>query len=162
MSTCAIVGINWGDEGPFVCESFGEEADRLREEGAEYGAKTGRPRRVGPIDLVATRYGVRTQGATALALTKLDVLSYMEWIPICVAYEMNGKPTEDFPFPSALPDAKPVIEKVYGWRRDISGVRSWDDLPAAARKYVERIERAVGCRIRYISVGAERDAYIER
>ncbi len=149
-------------EGPFVCELNGAEAEKLREAGAEYGAKTGRPRRVGPIDLVATRYGVRMQGATALALTKLDVLSYLDKIPVCTRYRVGGKPTDDFPFPTALPDAKPVIEYMDGWRCDISHVRAWDELPPAARAYVERIERAVDCPIRYVSVGAEREAYIER
>jgi len=149
-------------EGPFTCELFGAEAEALREAGAEYGAKTGRPRRVGPIDLVATRYGVRMQGATALALTKLDVLSYLDRIPLCVQYELNGARTDEFPFPAALAEAKPVIEYMDGWRCDISGVRSWEELPAAARAYVDRIEQAVGCHIPYVSVGAERSAYIER
>ena len=149
-------------EGPFTCELFGAEAEALREAGAEYGAKTGRPRRVGPIDLVATRYGVRMQGATALALTKLDVLSYLDRIPLCVQYELNGARTDEFPFPAALAEAKPVIEYMDGWRCDISGVRSWEELPAAARAYVDRIEQAIGCHIPYVSVGAERSAYIER
>ncbi len=149
-------------EGPFTCEMFGPEAEALREAGAEYGAKTGRPRRVGPIDLVATRYGVRMQGATALALTKLDVLSYLDRIPLCVQYELDGARTDRFPFPAVLGDAKPVIEYMEGWHCDISGVRAWEDLPAAARAYVERIEEAVGCHIRYVSVGPEREAYMER
>lgn len=149
-------------EGPFVCEMSGVEAEKLREAGAEYGAKTGRPRRVGPIDLVATRYGVRAQGATALALTKLDVLGYLDKIPVCVRYKSGGKPTDDFPFPAALPEARPVIEYMDGWRCDITGARSWEELPGAARAYVERVERAVGCPIKYVSVGAERDACIER
>ena len=96
-------------EGPFTCEWFGEEADKLREAGAEYGAKTGRPRRVGPIDIVATRYGVQCQGATNIALTKLDVLSYLDQIPICARYELDGQQTDAFPFPALLPEAKPVI-----------------------------------------------------
>lgn len=149
-------------EGPFTCEMFGPEADALREAGAEYGAKTGRPRRVGPIDLVATRYGVRMQGATALALTKLDVLSYLDRIPLCVQYELNGSRTEDFPFPAALGDAKPVIEFMDGWRCDISSARTWAELPEQARAYIECIEKAVGCHIQYVSVGAERNAFIER
>ncbi len=149
-------------EGPFVCEMFGTEAERLREAGAEYGAKTGRPRRVGPFDLVATRYGVQVQGATALALTKLDVLSYLKEIPICTHYEINGSITDDFPFPSALSVARPVLETVEGWNCDISSVRTWAELPAAARRYVERIETALGCPIRYVSVGAERDACLTR
>ena len=149
-------------EGPFVCEMFGDEAEKLREAGGEYGAKTGRPRRVGPIDLVATRYGVQVQGATAIALTKLDVLSYMERIPVCIQYELNGARTDAFPFPAALAEAKPVITTVEGWNCDISGVRSWEDLPEAARRYVEFIEEQIGCHIRYVSVGPERDAYLVR
>ena len=149
-------------EGPFVCELFGEEASRLREAGAEYGAKTGRPRRVGPIDLVATRYGVQVQGATALALTKLDVLSYLREIPVCVQYELDGVRTDSFPFPTALNRAKPVFETLEGWSCDISGARRWEDLPEAARRYVEYIEARVGCPIRYVSVGPERDAIILR
>lgn len=149
-------------EGPFTCEWFGEKADKLREAGAEYGAKTGRPRRVGPIDIVATRYGVRCQGATNLALTKLDVLSYLDEIPICARYELNGQQTEEFPFPAVLADAKPVETAMPGWKCDISGVRRWEDLPEAARNYVEYIEKAVDCRIGYVSVGPERDAIILR
>ena len=149
-------------EGPFVCELFGEEASRLREAGSEYGAKTGRPRRVGPIDLVATRYGVQVQGATALALTKLDVLSYLQEIPVCVQYELDGNRTDSFPFPTALKRAKPVFKTLEGWSCDISGARRWEDLPEAARRYVEYIEARVGCPIRYVSVGPERDAIILR
>ena len=149
-------------EGPFVSEMFGEEADKLREAGAEYGAKTGRPRRVGALDLVATRYGVRLQGATGLAVTKLDVLSYIEKIPLCAAYRVGGRETEAFPFPSLLAEAEPVIEYAKGWGCDISGARRWEDLPAAARAYVERIEEATGCPVVYVSVGAERDAIIKR
>lgn len=149
-------------EGPFVCEWYGEEASALREAGREYGAKTGRPRRVGPIDIVATRYGVQIQGATSIALTKLDVLSYMKKIPVCAHYRLDGKIIDEFPFPAALSDAEPVTEYLDGWNQDISGARTWDELPAAAQKYVEYIERSIGCPIRYISVGPERNAYIER
>ena len=149
-------------EGPFVCELFGEEATKLREAGGEYGAKTGRPRRVGSLDLVATRYGVQVQGATSLALTKLDVLSYMEQIPVCTQYELDGKRSGDFPFPAALKRAKPVLETLEGWNCDISGVRRWEDLPAAAKRYVEFVEERVCCPIRYVSVGAEREAVILR
>lgn len=149
-------------EGPFTCEWFGEEADKLREAGGEYGAKTGRPRRVGPIDLVATRYGVEVQGATDIALTKLDVLSYMDKIPVCSHYILNGQQIDEFPFPAALNDAKPVIEYVDGWGTDISGIRKWDDLPKAAQDYVLMIEKAIGCHITYVSVGPERDSYIKR
>jgi len=149
-------------EGPFVCEMFGEEGQKLRDAGAEYGAKTGRPRRVGPIDLVATRYGVEVQGATNIALTKLDILSYMDKIPVCAHYELDGQQTDEFPFPVCLQDAKPVIEYVDGWKCDISKVRSWDELPENARNYVEYVERAIGCHIGYVSVGAERDSLIVR
>ena len=149
-------------EGPFVCEMFGPEAEALREAGAEYGAKTGRPRRVGPVDLVATRYGVEVQGATRLALTKLDVLGYLERIPVCVRYRVNGVETDRFPFPTELDKAEAVIEYMDGWGCDISGVRRWEDLPEAARRYVRRIEEAVGCPIVYVSVGPERESIIIR
>ncbi len=149
-------------EGPFTCELFGEEADKLREAGFEYGAKTGRPRRVGPIDIVATRYGVRCQGATNIALTKMDVMGYMERIPVCVQYEVNGEKTDEFPFPCLLNDAKPVIEYLEGWQCDISGIRNWEDLPEAAKRYVEYIEEKIGCHIGYVSVGPERDSIILR
>ena len=149
-------------EGPFVCEMFGEEAEKLRQAGQEYGAKTGRPRRVGPIDLVATRYGVEMQGATKIALTKLDVLSDMEKIPVCARYRVNGEETDEFPFPTQLNKAEPVIEYAEGWQCDISGVRRWEDLPEAARNYVSMIEGAIGCPIAYISVGAERESMIIR
>ena len=147
-------------EGPFVCEMFGEEAEKLRKAGQEYGAKTGRPRRVGPIDLVATRYGVEMQAATCIALTKLDVLSDMEKIPVCVRYRVGGEETDEFPFPTELNRAEPVIDYAEGWQCDISGVRRWEDLPEAARNYVDRIEKAIRCPITYISVGAERDSMI--
>ena len=149
-------------EGPFTCEWFGDEAEELRKAGSEYGAKTGRPRRVGPIDLVATRYGVEMQAATNLALTKLDILSYMDRIPVCTHYVLDGQQTDEFPFPAVLDQAKPVVEYVPGWKCDISGVRKWEDLPQAARDYVELIEKAVGCHIGYVSVGPERDSIIIR
>ena len=149
-------------EGPFVCEWFGEEAEQLRDAGDEYGAKTGRPRRVGPIDLVATRYGVQMQGATNIALTKLDVLSYMDKIPLCAHYELSGEQPDEFPFPVLQQDAKPVVEYMDGWQCDISGARSWEELPEAARRYVEYVEQAIGCHIGYVSVGPERDSLIIR
>ena len=149
-------------EGPFTCEWFGPEAEELREAGDEYGAKTGRPRRVGPIDLVASRYGVRMQGATNIALTKLDVLSYMERIPVCAAYEVDGQITHEFPFPVLLDQAKPVTEYLPGWHCDISGIRTWEELPQAARDYVTYVEQAIGCHIGYVSVGAERESLIIR
>ena len=149
-------------EGPFTCEWFGEEAEKLREAGGEYGAKTGRPRRVGPLDIVATRYGVQVQAATCIALTKMDVLSYMDKIPVCTHYILNGEQTDEFPFPAALPDAVPVIEYLPGWKTDVSNCRSWDELPEEARDYVLYIEKNIGCRIGYVSVGPERDSTIIR
>ncbi len=149
-------------EGPFVCELFGEEAGKLREAGFEYGAKTGRPRRVGPIDLVATRYGVQVQGATTIALTKLDVLSDMERIPVCTGYLLDGQKIQEFPFPSLLEQCEPIIEYVDGWQQDITGVRRWEDLPRQAQDYVLMIEAQIGCSIGYISVGPERDSIIIR
>ena len=149
-------------EGPFVCEMFGDEAEELRKAGFEYGAKTGRPRRVGPVDVVATRYGVQCQGATNIALTKLDVLSYMDKIPVCAHYRLDGKITDEFPFPALLSDAEPVVEYLDGWKCDISGVRTWEDLPVQAQKYVLYLEQAIGCHIGYVSVGPERDSIILR
>ena len=149
-------------EGPFVCEMFGDEAEKLREAGGEYGAKTGRPRRVGPIDLVATRYGVEVQAATEIALTKLDVLSYLEKIPVCTQYLVNGEKTDCFPLPMVQESAKPVIQYVDGWNCDISAVRRWEELPVQAREYVLYIEKEIGCPITYVSVGPERDSIIIR
>ena len=147
-------------EGPFTCEFFGEEAHALREAGGEYGAATGRPRRVGGFDVVASRYGVMMQGATELALTKLDVLSGMEKVPVCVAYEVDGERVEDFPTGGRLERAKPVYEYFPGFG-DVSMCRKKEDLPQAALAYIEYLEKAVRCPIKYVSVGAERDAYIE-
>ena len=149
-------------EGPFICEMFGDEAEALRKAGFEYGAKTGRPRRVGPLDIVATRYGVEVQAATDIALTKLDVLSYMEKIPVCTHYRIHGEQVDRFPFPAALKDAEAVIEYFPGWHCDISGARTWEELPKEARDYVEYVEKQIGCHIKYVSVGAERDSIIYR
>ena len=149
-------------EGPFVCEMFGDEAEELRKAGAEYGAKTGRPRRVGPLDIVATRYGVEVQAAKEIALTKLDVLSYMDKIPVCTHYLLDGKETHRFPFPVALNSAKPVIKYFDGWNCDISSARKWEDLPKEAQDYVTFIEKEIGCPIKYVSVGPERDSIIIR
>lgn len=149
-------------EGPFVCEMFGDEAEELRKAGFEYGAKTGRPRRVGPIDIVATRYGVEVQAATEIALTKMDILSYMEKIPVCSHYIVDGVQTDRFPFPTKLNSAKPVIEYLDGWQCDISGIRKFEDLPIQAQNYVKYIEEQIGCPITYVSVGAERDSIIYR
>lgn len=147
-------------EGPFTVELFGEEADRLREAGGEYGAATGRPRRVGPFDCVASKYGVRMQGTDEIALTKLDVLSYLEQIPVCVGYQVGDKRTTEFPTGIELEEATPIYDYVKGWHCDISGCRRLQDLPRAAVDYIHYLERAVGCRITYVSVGPERDQYV--
>lgn len=149
-------------EGPFVCEMFGDEAEELRKAGFEFGAKTGRPRRVGPLDIVATRYGVEVQAATEIALTKLDVLSYMDKIPVCTRYKIDGEMLDEFPFPLALKKAEPVIEYFDGWKCDISSVRKWEELPKQAQEYVTFIEEQIGCKITYVSVGPERDSIIIR
>lgn len=148
-------------EGPFTCEMFGDEAEALRKAGGEYGAATGRPRRVGGFDVVASRYGVKMQGATCIALTKIDVLSYLKKIPVCVAYEVNGKRVEKFPFGEDLENAKPIYEYLDGFNCDISKCRKKEDLPENALKYVEYLEKSVGCKIKYVSVGAEREEYVE-
>ena len=149
-------------EGPFVSEMFGDGAKELRKAGFEYGAKTGRPRRVGALDIVATRYGVEVQGATEIALTKLDVLSYMKKIPVCTHYRVNGEITDEFPFPTSLRYAEPVIEYLDGWQTDISDVRKFEDLPKAAQEYVLFIEKSIGAPITYVSVGPERESIIIR
>jgi adenylosuccinate synthase len=148
-------------EGPFTSELFGDEADALREAGGEYGAATGRPRRVGAFDVVATRYGCIVQGADEIAITKLDVMSYMKQIPICVAYDVDGERVMDFPIGDRLNRAKPIIEYMEGWGTDISNCRKFTDLPQQARDYIIFIEKAIGTKIKYVSVGADRDAYIE-
>lgn len=146
-------------EGPFTAEFFGAEADLLREAGAEYGAATGRPRRVGAFDIPASRYGIQMQGADELALTKLDVLACLEKIPVCVAYEVDGEKTTAFPSGGKLLRAKPVLEELDGFKTDISKCRKPEDLPAAALNYIRYIEDAVDCKIKYVSVGAGRDDY---
>lgn len=148
-------------EGPFTCELFGDEGNALREAGGEYGAATGRPRRVGGFDVVASKYGTLVQGATCIAVTKLDVLSYLDKIPVCVAYEINGKRTTDFPMGEELVEAKPVYEYMDGWKSDVSGCRKFEELPVNAQKYVKFLEESVGCPVKYVSVGAKREQYIE-
>ena len=147
-------------EGPFTCEYFGEDAKKLRDAGGEYGAATGRPRRVGPFDVVASKYGVMMQGADTIALTKVDVMAYMEKVPVVVAYDIDGEITTDFPVGERLNRAKPVIEYMEGFG-DLSGCRKKEELPKAALDYIQYLEKAVGCPIQYVSVGAERDAYIK-
>lgn len=149
-------------EGPFTCEMFGEEAEALRMAGGEYGAATGRPRRVGGFDVVASRYGAKMQGCTYVALTKLDVLSYMDEIPVCTAYELNGEVIHTFPSDiDSLNAAKPVYEYMKGFKCDISGCRTKEDLPKEALEYIQYIEKGIECPVKYVSVGAERDAYIK-
>ena len=147
-------------EGPFTAEMFGEEAEKLRAAGGEYGAATGRPRRVGPFDVPASRYGVRVQGADCIALTKLDVLSYLDKIPVCTAYEIDGEKTTVFPTGDRLNRAKPVVEYMEGFG-DVSKCRKYEELPQAAKDYISYIEKAVECPIKYVSVGAGRDEYIK-
>ncbi|MGI6153037.1 MAG: adenylosuccinate synthase [Christensenellaceae bacterium] len=147
-------------EGPFTAEMHGKQADMLREHGGEYGAATGRPRRVGGFDVVASKYGVRVQGADKIALTKMDVLSYMDTIPVCTAYEIAGKKTQEFPVGHMLEEAAPVFEYLPGWKCDISNIRDKNDLPKEAAAYIAYLEKAVGCKIAIVSVGAERGAYI--
>lgn len=147
-------------EGPFTCELFGDEAEELRQAGGEFGAATGRPRRVGGFDVVASKYGVMCQGADEIALTKLDVLSYMKEIPVCVAYEIDGEKVTQFPIGERLEKAKPVYEYLPGWGVNIENARQMEDLPKEARDYIDYIENAVGCKIKYVSVGAKRDQYI--
>ena len=147
--------------GPFTCEYFDADAEKLRELGGEYGAATGRPRRVGPFDVVASRYGIRCQGADEIALTKLDVLDGYEEIEICTHYLLNGKVIDEFPFTDVLDDCMPVFEKVKGWHCDITKCRRKEDLPQAALDYIRLLEKLCGCKIKYVSVGAEREACIE-
>lgn len=147
-------------EGPFTAELFGDEAEALRAAGGEYGAATGRPRRVGPFDVVASKYGVNVQGADCLALTKLDILSSLDKIRVCTSYDIDGKITTRFPTGHALEIAKPVFETLPGWKCDISKCRKPSDLPKEAVDYIKYIEKAVGCPIKYASVGAEREEYV--
>ena len=149
--------------GPFVSELFGDEAEELRRrggDGGEYGATTGRPRRVGWFDAVATRYGCRMQGTTEIALTVLDPLGYLDEIPICVGYEIDGKVTKDFPNTIDCYKAKPVLKTMPGWKCDIRGIKEFDALPEAAKNYVKEIERLVGYPIRFVSNGPGRDDLI--
>ena len=148
-------------EGPFVAEMFGEDGNTLREAGGEYGAATGRPRRVGAIDIPATKYGILVQGATEIAITKIDILSCFKQIPVCTKYELNGKLIADFPYPSLLNKCKPHIEYLEGWQQDISDIRTFSDLPKAAQSYLLFLEKELGYKINYVSVGKERDQYLK-
>ena len=151
--------------GAFVSEIFGEEADELRKrggDGGEFGATTGRPRRMGWFDAVATRYGCRVQGATEVVLTVLDVLGYLEELPICVGYEIDGKVTKDFPTTHLLEKAKPVYKKLPGWKCDIRGIRNYEELPENCKKYIEAIEEEIGVPVTMVSNGPGRDEIIIR
>ena len=151
--------------GAFVSEIFGDEADELRRRGGdkgEFGATTGRPRRVGWFDAVASRYGWRIQGATEVALTVLDVLGYLDEIPICVGYEIDGEVVKDFPVTYKLEKAKPVLKKLPGWKCDIRGIKKYEDLPAECRNYIETIEVELGVPVTMVSNGPGRDEIIMR
>lgn len=151
--------------GAFVSEIFGNEADELRRrggDGGEFGATTGRPRRMGWFDCVASRYGCRMQGTTDVAFTVLDVLGYLEEIPVCVAYEIDGKETDQFPPTHLLEKAKPVLKKLPGWNCDIRGIKRYEDLPENCRRYVEFVEEQIGYPITMISNGPGRDDIIYR
>ena len=151
--------------GAFVSELFGDEAEELRRrggDGGEYGATTGRPRRVGWFDCVASRYGCRLQGTTDVAFTVLDVLGYLDEIPVCVGYEIDGKVTTDFPVTSKLEKAKPVFEKLPGWKCEIRGIKKYEELPENCRKYIEFIESRIGYPITMVSNGPSRDDIIYR
>ncbi len=151
--------------GEFVSEIFGEEADELRRrggDGGEFGATTGRPRRMGWFDAVASRYGVRMQGATEVALTVLDVLGYLDEIPVCVGYEIDGEVTKDFPVTAKLKKAKPVYETLPGWKEEIRGITKYEDLPENCRKYIEFIEKELGVPITMVSNGPGRHEIIHR
>ncbi|MCD8124322.1 MAG: adenylosuccinate synthase [Lachnospiraceae bacterium] len=151
--------------GAFVSEIFGDEAEELRRRGGdkgEYGATTGRPRRVGWFDCVASRYGCRLQGATEVVLTIVDALGYLDEIPICVGYEVDGEVLHDFPASEKLNRAKPVWEVLPGWKQDIRGIKKYEELPENCRRYVERIEKELGVRITMVSNGPGRDEIIRR
>ena len=151
--------------GAFVSEIFGDEAEELRRrggDGGEYGATTGRPRRVGWFDCVASSYGCRLQGTTEVAFTVLDVLGYLDEIPVCVAYEIDGEQTTEFPTTSKLNRAKPVIEKLPGWKTEIRGIRKYEDLPENCRNYIEFVEKRIGFPITMISNGPGRKDIIYR
>lgn len=151
--------------GAFVSEIFNGEADELRKrggDGGEFGATTGRPRRMGWFDAVATRYGCRVQGATEVALTVLDVLGYLKEIPMCVGYEIDGKVTKDFPTTVQLEKAKPVWKVMPGWNCEIRGIKNYEDLPKECKDYIDEIEKEIGVPITLVSNGPERDAIIKR
>ncbi|MDD4327984.1 MAG: adenylosuccinate synthetase, partial [Eubacteriales bacterium] len=149
--------------GEFVSEIYGDKAQELRLRGGdagEFGATTGRPRRMGWFDCVATKYGCRMQGATQIVLTAIDVLGYLDEIPVCVGYEIDGVVTEDFPVTPKLRRAKPVLETLPGWKSDIRGVKDFDLLPQEAKDYIAFVEKRIGVRITMVSTGPNRDEII--
>ena len=151
--------------GEFVSEIFGEEADELRKrggDGGEFGATTGRPRRMGWFDCVASRYGCKIQGATQVALTVIDVLGYLDEIKVCVGYEIDGKVTKDFPTTAELKKAKPVYEILPGWKSEIRGIEKYEDLPENCRKYIEFIEKELEVPVKMVSNGPGRHEIIYR
>ena len=151
--------------GAFVSEIFGDEADELRKrggDGGEFGATTGRPRRMGWFDCVASKYGCRIQGTTDVAFTVLDVLGYLDEIPVCVGYEIDGEVTKDFPTTAKLEKAKPVLKKLPGWKCDIRGIKTYEELPENCRKYIEFIEEQIGFPITMVSNGPGRHDIIYR
>ena len=151
--------------GEFVSEIFGDEADELRRrggDGGEFGATTGRPRRMGWFDCVASKYGCRMQGTTDVAFTVLDVLGYLDEIPVCVGYEIDGEVTKEFPITCKLKHAKPVYEKLPGWKCDIRGIKKYEELPENCRKYIEFVEKEIGFPITMVSNGPKREDIIER
>lgn len=151
--------------GAFVSEIFGDEADELRRrggDGGEFGATTGRPRRMGWFDCVATKYGCRIQGTTDVAFTVLDVLGYLDKIPVCVGYEYEGKLLDEFPTTQILEKCKPVIEVLDGWKTDIRGIKNYDDLPANCKAYIDFVEKKIGFPITMVSNGPSRDDIIYR
>ena len=151
--------------GEFVSEIFGEEAEKLRNrggDGGEYGATTGRPRRMGWLDLVASRYGCQVQGATTVAFTVIDALGYLDEIPVCVAYELDGEVIDYFPSTTKLKRCKPVLKKLKGWKCDVTGIRKYEDLPRECRDYIEFVEKEIGIHIGMVSNGPAREDIIYR
>ena len=151
--------------GEFVSEIFGEEAEKLRNrggDGGEYGATTGRPRRMGWLDLVASRYGCQVQGATTVAFTVIDALGYLDEIPVCIAYELDGEVIDYFPSTTKLKRCKPVLKKLKGWKCDVTGIRKYEDLPRECRDYIEFVEKEIGIHIGMVSNGPAREDIIYR
>ena len=164
-SSSTLAGYGAVGAGAFVSEIFGDEADELRRrggDGGDFGATTGRPRRMGWFDCVASKYGCRLQGTTDVAFTVLDVLGYLDEIPVCTGYEIDGKVTTEFPTTTLLEKAKPVLETLPGWKCDIRGIKKYEDLPENCRKYVEFVEKHIGFPITMISNGPGRDDIIYR